>query len=62
LLFARGPDQQVLWGGSGAGAQVVGFEEEPALEGQIPLARAGESLLAVEPEGLDLRLSVYQCK
>lgn len=60
-LFARGPDQEVLFGKVGVSGEISGFEEEPSLEGMIPVARSGDDVLSLQPDGLDLRLSVYRC-
>lgn len=60
-LFARGQDQEVLFGPLDGAGHAPGFLEEALLEGKIPLSRSGPDLLTMEPSGLDLRLSVYRC-
>jgi|GEM_PF-2841253 len=60
-LFSRGEDQQVIWGVLSGAAEKVKFEEDSALDGQIPLSLSQGRLLAVRPSGLDLELSVFDC-
>lgn len=60
-ILARGDEQELLFGFVDGPQTVRDFEEEPDLEGKIPLARAAGDLFAMEPRGLDLRLSVYRC-
>jgi hypothetical protein len=61
-LVSRGEEDEVLLGLVESGGQVAAFSEEPNLEGHIPLLRRGDELLTMHSRGLDLEVSLYDCR
>lgn len=61
-LVARGIEEEVLLGRVEEDARINSFEEEPSLDGTIPLLRQGNRLVTMRPRGLDLELSLFECE
>jgi len=61
-LSARGKENEILLGVVSDSSQSSYFELEGGLSGHIPLTRRGDEVLVAQPDGVDLKLSVFRCK